>query len=137
MRYFQGTPKIEGSGRRQLPHSPHPISATDSTVFCKNTKILRHTLIPFTAHTLGNPGLRRFSRSSVKTEKFRELVNFSKSDVIAFRPLLDVRWLSRHLAATAFLRSYNILIENCTEQINTCNDPINKYSLQRLLNRQF
>jgi len=78
-----------------------------------------------------------FSRSSVKNEKFRELVNVSESDVVAFRPLHDVRWLSRHFAVAAFVRNYNVLIEYCTEQVNTCNDPINKYCLKRLLNPQF
>ena len=42
---------------RQLPHSPHPISTTDSMAFCQNTKISQHTLISFTAHSLGNPAL--------------------------------------------------------------------------------
>ena len=78
-----------------------------------------------------------FNRSSVKNEKFRELANVSESDVVAFRPLHDVRWLSRHLAVAAFVRNYNILIEYCTKQVNTCNDPINKYCLKRLLNPQF
>ena len=44
-------------GPRQLPHSPHPISTTDSMAFCQNTKISRHTLILFTAHSLENPDL--------------------------------------------------------------------------------
>ena len=78
-----------------------------------------------------------FSRSSVKNKKFRELANVSESDIVAFRPLHDVRWLSRHLAVAAFVRNYNVLIEYCTEQVNTCNDPINQYCLKRLLNRQF
>ena len=78
-----------------------------------------------------------FSRSTVKTEKFRELADISESDVVAFRPLHDVRWLSRHLAVSAFVRNYNALIEYCTEQENVCNDPINKYCLQSLQNPQF
>ena len=45
--FSRGPPKIEGRPR-QLPHSPHPISTTDSMAFCQNTKILRHTLILFT-----------------------------------------------------------------------------------------
>ena len=56
---------------------------------------------------------------------------------MAFRPLHDVRWLSRHLAVAAFVRNYNLLIEYCTEQVNTCNHPINKYCLKRLLNPHF
>ena len=78
-----------------------------------------------------------FSRSSVKNEKFRKLANVLESDVVAFRPLHDARWLSRHLAVAAFVRNYNVLIEYCTEQVNTCNHPINKYCLKRLLNPQF
>ena len=78
-----------------------------------------------------------FSRSSLKNEKLRELANVSGSDVVAFRPLYDVRWLSRHFAVAALVRSYNILFEYCTEQVNTCSDPINKYCLKRLLNPQF
>ena len=35
------------------------------------------------------------------------------------------------------MQNYNVLIKYCTEQVNTCNDPINKYCLKRLLNPQF
>lgn len=41
-----------------------------------------------------------FSRSSVENEKFLELANAAESDAVAFRPLHEVRWLSRHLAVT-------------------------------------
>ena len=60
-----------------------------------------------------------FSRSSVKNEKFRELANVSENDVVAFRPLHHVRWLSRHFVVAAFVRNYNVLIEYCTEQVNS------------------
>ena len=45
--------------------------------------------------------------------------------------------MSWHFAVAAFARNYNVSIEYCTEQANTCNDPINKYCLKRLLNPQF
>ena len=54
--FSRGAPK-KRRGPRQLSHLLHPISTTDSMAFCQNTKILWHTLIPFTAHSLENPGL--------------------------------------------------------------------------------
>ncbi|KII69128.1 hypothetical protein RF11_09016 [Thelohanellus kitauei] len=65
-----------------------------------------------------------FSRSSVNNEKFQELGEAAESDVIAFQPLHEVRWLPRHLAVTALVRNYNTLIDYFTEELNSRNVPI-------------
>ena len=81
------------------------------------------------------------SRSSVRNDKFRELANVSGSDIVAFQPFhearLLTRWLTRHSVVTAFVQNRNVLIEYYIEQVNTCNDPINKYCLKRLQNPRF
>ena len=73
-----------------------------------------------------------FSRLSLKKDNFAELADVTDVAAVAFRPLNEVRWLSRHFAVTAFMRNYNILIDYCTEQVNDRNDPINKYCLKKL-----
>lgn len=77
-----------------------------------------------------------FSRSSVKKGQFEELSKFMESDVVSFRPINEVRWLSRHFAVSAFVRNYNVLIDYCTEQVDKYNDPINKYCLKMLKDPQ-
>ena len=47
-----------------------------------------------------------FSRSSVKRHEFKEIVEASKNEAIAFRQLSEVRWLSRHFALQAIIRNY-------------------------------
>ena len=78
-----------------------------------------------------------FSRSSVKKVNFEELAEVTDRDVVAFRPLNEVRWLSRHFAVTAVMRNYDVLIDYCKEQVNATNDPICKYCLKTLSNPQY
>lgn len=73
-----------------------------------------------------------FSRSTVKKASFEELASITECDALAYRPLNEVRWLSRHFAVRAFLRNYDLLIEYCTEEIEKSNDPICKYCLKLL-----
>ncbi|KII73329.1 hypothetical protein RF11_04711 [Thelohanellus kitauei] len=78
-----------------------------------------------------------FSRSSVNNEKFHKLAKAAKSDGMEFRTLHEVRWLSRHLAVTALVRNYNTLIDYFSEELNSRNYSISKYSWKRLRNPQF
>jgi Domain of unknown function (DUF4371) len=77
-----------------------------------------------------------FSRSSVKKAEFEELANVADNDVVSFRPLNEVRWMSRHFAVKALMKNYNILIEYFEKQIEGENDPIAKYCLKELKNPQ-
>lgn len=78
-----------------------------------------------------------FSKSTVKRHELAELAKVTESDVIAFRPLNEVRWLSRYFAVNAIMRNYNVLEEYCQQQVSENNDPINKYCLKRLRNPQY
>ena len=78
-----------------------------------------------------------FSRSSVKQNKFEELAKVAECDSVAFRPLNEVRWLSRHFAVSALLRNYDVLVQYCTDQVNETNDPVSKYCLQKLTDPQY
>jgi len=73
-----------------------------------------------------------FSRSTVKRAEFIELANVTESDVVAFRPLNEVRWLSRYFAVNAMMKNYSVLVEYCKEQVNEHNDPVHKFCLKRL-----
>ena len=68
-----------------------------------------------------------FSRSSVKQNKFEELAKVAECDSVAFRPLNEVRWLSRHLAVSALMRNYDVLVQYCTDQVNETNDPVSNF----------
>jgi len=68
-----------------------------------------------------------FSRSSVKQNKYEELANVTEcDDPPAFRPLNEVRWLSRHFAVTALLCNYDTLIQQRKEEVTETNDPVSK-----------
>ena len=57
----------------------------------KNIEVLLRTVYPF------------FSRSSVKTAALAELVSVNEVDILSFRPIQEVRWLSHHFAVSAFV----------------------------------
>ncbi|XP_059179040.1 E3 SUMO-protein ligase KIAA1586-like [Physella acuta] len=73
-----------------------------------------------------------FSRSSVKKGALEELANVHDMDVISFRPIHEVRWLSRHFAVSAFVRNLDVLAAYCEEQVQDCNDPVCCYILKSL-----
>ena len=52
-----------------------------------------------------------FSRSSVKKAEFEEMANVVDADVVSFRPLNEVRWMSRHFAVKALMKIYSVLID--------------------------
>nr|XP_033818665.1 E3 SUMO-protein ligase KIAA1586-like [Geotrypetes seraphini] len=78
-----------------------------------------------------------FSRSSVRKAKLEDIANAADSDVISFKAIHDVRWLSRHFAVSAVVRNYDILLEYCQEQVEEDNDPVHKYCLTKLSNLEF
>jgi len=78
-----------------------------------------------------------FSRSSVKTAALAELASVNEVDVVSFRPIHEVRWLSRHFAVSAFVRNIDALVLFCEEQINECVDPICTYVLRRIQDPQY
>lgn len=77
-----------------------------------------------------------FSRSSVKKAEFEELANVADEDVVSFRPLNEVRWMSRHFAVKALMKNYKILIDYFAKQVEEDNDPIAEYCLKALQNPQ-
>jgi hypothetical protein len=78
-----------------------------------------------------------FSRSSVKKAKFEEFANTAEADAISFRPLNEVRWLSRHFAVNALVKNYDILVEYLRQVVEEDNDPVHKYCLQKLENPEY
>ncbi|KAK0041995.1 E3 SUMO-protein ligase [Biomphalaria pfeifferi] len=73
-----------------------------------------------------------FCRSSVKKAKFEELAKAADADVIAFRPLHEVRWLSRHFAVNALVKNYDVFLQYCQEKVEEDNDPVHRYCLEKL-----
>ena len=57
-----------------------------------------------------------FSRSSAKTAALAELTGVNEVEVLSFRPIQEVRWLSRHFAVIAFVRNLDALALFCEEQ---------------------
>jgi hypothetical protein len=79
-----------------------------------------------------------FCRNSTKRSQFKELANASECESIAFRPLNEVRWLSRHFALKAIIRNYDVLLKYFEEEKdNDINDPISTYCYKKLNSHQF
>lgn len=55
-------------------------------------------------------------------------------DVVSFRSLSEVRWLS---AVSVFVSNYDTLTQYCQEHVDEDNDPVHKYFLERLNNPQY
>ncbi|XP_069794897.1 uncharacterized protein [Narcine bancroftii] len=73
-----------------------------------------------------------FSRSTVKKCKFKEIAEASENEAIAFRPLNEVRWLSRHFALQAIIKNYEALVTYFEE--DQLNDPVAAYCHKKLIN---
>ena len=78
-----------------------------------------------------------FSRSSVKTAALAELASVYEVDDLSFRPIQEVRWLSRDFAVSAFVRNIDALDLFCEEQINECSDPVCTYVLRCIRDPQY
>ena len=77
-----------------------------------------------------------FSRSSAKTAALAELTGVNEVEVLSFRPIQEVRWLS-HFAVIAFVRNLDALALFCEEQVNECSDPIRTYVLRFIEDSQY
>ncbi|CAM2114577.1 unnamed protein product [Caretta caretta] len=71
-----------------------------------------------------------FCRSSRRKCKFQETVDASKCESVAFRPINEVHWLSRHFALRAIICNYNPLLEYFEQDKDT--DPVSKYFHKKL-----
>lgn len=78
-----------------------------------------------------------FSRSGTKHTKFEELAAAAEKDVIAFKQIHEVRWLSRHFAVEALVRNMDTLETYCEEVVRVRNDPIVRYILNTIQNRKY
>ncbi|KAI7790540.1 putative zinc finger protein 862-like [Triplophysa rosa] len=75
-----------------------------------------------------------FSRSTVKRGKMEDLAKILDEDTLSFRPLSEVRWLSRHQAVNAVLRNYTVLEEYCKRDNR---DPVAIYCYKKLRDSKF
>lgn len=73
----------------------------------------------------------------LKKGKLEEFPNVTPYDVLAFRPLNEVRKLSRHFAVTALKCNYEVLIQYCRERGNKCSDPTSNCCLKILTNPHY
>ena len=73
-----------------------------------------------------------FYRSTTNRCKFQDIAAACKNEAIAFKPLNEVRWLSRHFALQAIIKNYDSLIAYFEEMKS--NDPICKYCFKKLKN---
>jgi hypothetical protein len=96
--------------RRDIPHlvQQHCVAHREDLAISnswKEIKLMRdlETLIR-TVYTL-------FCRSSTKQCKFEEIAKVLECESVAFRPINEVRWLSRHFALEALVRNYDPLLK--------------------------
>jgi len=122
--------------KRTVPHlsEQHCVAHREDlalTVSWKDNSLLKNIEVILRAvYTL-------FSRSSVKTAALAELATVNEVDVLSFRPIQEVHWLSRHFAASAFVRNVDALVLLCEEQIHECSDPICTYVLRCIQDPQY
>lgn len=76
-----------------------------------------------------------FCRSATKKCKFQEIAAALECDSIAFRPLNEVRWLSRHFALQAIICNYEPLLIYFHESKDV--DPISKYCYKKLADNTY
>ena len=74
-----------------------------------------------------------FSRSSVKKQGLLAIAQASGHNLITFKAIHDVRWLSRHFAIQALVRNYDIL-DYCKEQ--GTRDPVAVFCVAKLESMQ-
>ena len=61
-------------------------------------------------------------RSSVKKQGLQTIAQASGHNLISFKAIHDVRWLSRHFAIQALVQNYDVLLDYCKEQ--GARDPV-------------
>ena len=75
-----------------------------------------------------------FSRSSVKKQGLQAIAQASCHNLISFKAIHDVRWLSRHFAIQALVRNYDVLLDYCKEQ--GTRDPVAVFCVAKLESMQ-
>ncbi|XP_078504219.1 uncharacterized protein LOC144762807 [Lissotriton helveticus] len=73
-----------------------------------------------------------FSRSSARKSKLDEMASVTDCEVVSFRPLNEVRWLSRHFAVGALIRNYEAVLKYFEHEKVEENDPVDKYCYKKL-----
>nr|XP_006122371.1 E3 SUMO-protein ligase KIAA1586-like isoform X1 [Pelodiscus sinensis]XP_014428732.1 E3 SUMO-protein ligase KIAA1586-like isoform X1 [Pelodiscus sinensis] len=73
-----------------------------------------------------------FCRSSIQKGQFEEMANVTENETISFKPLNEVRWLSKHFAVSALMRNYEPLLKYFEQEVSENDDPIAKYCLKKL-----
>lgn len=66
-----------------------------------------------------------------------ELAKIFDEDTLSFRPLIEVRCLSRYQAVNAVLRNYTVLEEYCKKESSDNRDPVANYCYKKLTNSNF
>ena len=74
------------------------------------------------------------SRSSVKKQGLQAIAQASDHNLITFKAIHDVRWLSRHFAIQALVRNYDVLLDYCKEQ--ETRDPVVVFCVAKLESMQ-
>ena len=57
-----------------------------------------------------------FRRYSVKKQRLQAIAQASGDNLISFKAIHDVRWLSRHFATQALVQNCDVLVDYCKEQ---------------------
>ena len=71
-----------------------------------------------------------FCRSATKQSKFEDIANILEYESVAFRPINEVRWLSRHLALIALICNYDPLSKYFEK--DKSNESVSKYCYKML-----
>ncbi|KAJ3602278.1 hypothetical protein NHX12_030037 [Muraenolepis orangiensis] len=122
--------------KRQIPHltEQHCVAHREDLGIddaWKNVPMMRDV------ETLLRTVYSTFSRSTVKRGKMEDLAKILDEDTLSFRPLNEVRWLSRHQAVNAVLRNYTVLEEYCKRESSDNGDPVAKYCYKKLSDSKF
>ncbi|KAM3593003.1 uncharacterized protein V6R79_003550 [Siganus canaliculatus] len=122
--------------KRQIPHltEQHCVAHREDLGIddaWKNVPLMRDV------ETLLRTVYSTFSRSAVKRGKMEDLAKILDEDALSFRPLNEVRWLSRHQAVNAVLRNYTVLTEFCKRESTDNQDPVAKYCYKKLSDSKF
>ena len=75
-----------------------------------------------------------FRRSSVKKQGLQAIAQASGHNLISFKAIHDVRWLSRHFAIQALVRNHDVFLDYCKEQ--GARDPVAVFGVAKLESMQ-
>ncbi|XP_078530278.1 zinc finger protein 862-like [Lissotriton helveticus] len=78
-----------------------------------------------------------FSRSPARKSKLDEMASVTDCEVVSFRPLNEVRWLSRHFAVGALIRNFEAVLKYFEHEKVEENDPVAKYCYKKLYDSNY